>query len=119
MEQVKIGIIGGSGLYEMAELTDRTEVAVETPFGNPSDSFVIGTLKGKRVAFLPRHGRGHRLMPSEINFRANIYAMKFLGVERILSASAVGSLKQELAPLDIVLPDQFVDRTRGRASTFF
>jgi 5'-methylthioadenosine phosphorylase len=94
-------------------------VPVETPFGRPSDNIVMGTLKGRRVAFLARHGRGHRIMPSELNFRGNIYAMKMLGVERILSASAVGSLKQELAPLDIVLPDQFVDRTRGRQSTFF
>lgn len=119
MEQVKIGIIGGSGLYDMAELTDREEVFIDTPFGPPSDSFIIGTLKGKRVAFLARHGRGHRFMPSELNFRANIYAMKLLGVERILSASAVGSLKEELFPMDIVLPDQFLDRTRGRISTFF
>jgi len=119
MEQVKIGIIGGSGLYEMAELKDRKEIAVQTPFGNPSDCFVVGTLCDRRVAFLPRHGRGHRIMPSELNFRANIYAMKMMGVERILSASAVGSLKEELAPLDIVLPDQFVDRTYGRPSTFF
>jgi 5'-methylthioadenosine phosphorylase len=119
MEQVKIGIIGGSGLYDMKELTDRSEVPVGTPFGSPSDNFILGTLKGKRVAFLARHGRGHRISPSELNFRANIYAMKLLGVERIVSAGAVGSLKQELAPLDIVLPDQFVDRTRGRASTFF
>jgi 5'-methylthioadenosine phosphorylase len=119
MEQVKIGIIGGSGLYEMAELSDRTEVHLQTPFGPPSDALVIGTLRGKRVAFLPRHGRGHRIMPSELNFRANIYAMKMLGVERILSASAVGSLKEAIAPLDIVLPDQFVDRTLGRISSFF
>ena len=119
MEQVKIGIIGGSGLYEMTELTDRSEIRVDTPFGSPSDNFIIGTLRGRRVAFLPRHGRGHRIMPSELNFRANIYAMKLLGVERILSASAVGSLKEELAPLEILLPDQFVDRTRGRISTFF
>jgi 5'-methylthioadenosine phosphorylase len=119
MEKVKIGIIGGSGLYEMAELTDRAEIPMDTPFGKPSDSLILGTLRGKRVAFLPRHGRGHRLMPSELNFRANIFAMKLLGVERILSASAVGSLKEELAPLDILLPDQFVDRTRGRISTFF
>lgn len=119
MEKAKIGIIGGSGLYDMPGLMDRTEVAVETPFGSPSDNFIIGTLSGTRVAFLPRHGRGHRLMPSELNFRANIYAMKLLGVERILSVSAVGSLKEELAPLDIVLPDQFLDRTRGRISTFF
>ncbi len=119
MEQVKIGVIGGSGLYDMAELKDRAEVAVQTPFGDPSDTFVLGSIHGKRVAFLARHGRGHRILPSELNFRANIYAMKLLGVERILSASAVGSLKQELAPLDIVLPDQFFDRTRGRISTFF
>jgi 5'-methylthioadenosine phosphorylase len=119
MEQVRIGIIGGSGLYEMAELTERREICIDTPFGAPSDNFILGTLKGKRVAFLARHGRGHRLMPSELNFRANIYAMKILGVERILSASAVGSLKEEIAPLDILLPDQFFDRTRGRISTFF
>jgi 5'-methylthioadenosine phosphorylase len=119
MERVKIGIIGGSGLYEMSELQERSEVAMETPFGSPSDRFVIGTLKGKRVAFLARHGRDHRLLPGELNFRANIYAMKMLGVERILSASAVGSLRQELAPQDVVLPDQFVDRTVGRVSTFF
>lgn len=119
MEQVKIGIIGGSGLYDMAELTDRREVSVETPFGPPSDSLVVGKLAGKNVAFLARHGRGHRLLPSEINFRANIYAMKLLGVERILSCSAVGSLREDLAPLDVLLPDQFLDRTRGRISTFF
>jgi len=119
MEKAKIGIIGGSGLYDMPGLMDRVEVAIDTPFGSPSDNFIIGTLSGTRVAFLPRHGRGHRLMPSELNFRANIYAMKLLGVERILSVSAVGSLKEELAPLDIVLPDQFLDRTRGRISTFF
>jgi 5'-methylthioadenosine phosphorylase len=119
MEKIKFGIIGGSGLYDMPELTGREEITVETPFGAPSDVFVTGTLEGKKVAFLPRHGRGHRLMPSELNFRANIFAMKKLGVERILSVSAVGSLKEELAPLDIVLPDQFMDRTRGRVSTFF
>jgi 5'-methylthioadenosine phosphorylase len=119
MEKIKIGIIGGSGLYDMPGLTERTEISVNTPFGHPSDSLVVGTLEGKRVAFLSRHGRGHRWMPSEINFRANIYAMKSLGVERILSVSAVGSLKESLAPLDIVLPDQFLDRTRGRISTFF
>ena len=119
MEPVRIGIIGGSGLYEMKELTERREIAVDTPFGPPSDSLVTGRIAGRKVAFLARHGRGHRIIPSEINFRANIYAMKMLGVERILSASAVGSLKEELGPLDIVLPDQFVDRTRGRASTFF
>jgi 5'-methylthioadenosine phosphorylase len=119
MEQVKIGIIGGSGLYEMAELTEREEHVVDTPFGAPSDALVAGSLAGKRVAFLARHGRGHRILPSEINYRANIYAMKMLGVERILSASAVGSLKEEIKPLDILLPDQFLDRTVGRVSTFF
>jgi 5'-methylthioadenosine phosphorylase len=119
MEPVKIGIIGGSGLYQMTELTDREEIKLETPFGSPSDDIVIGKISGKRVAFLPRHGRGHRILPSELNFRANIYAMKMLGVERILSASAVGSLKEGLAPLDILLPSQFIDRTFGRISTFF
>jgi 5'-methylthioadenosine phosphorylase len=119
MEEIKIGIIGGSGLYDMPGLTNRSEISIETPFGFPSDSLIIGTLSGKRVAFLSRHGRGHRIMPSDLNYRANIYAMKLLGVERILSVSAVGSLKEELAPLDIVLPDQFVDRTSGRRSTFF
>jgi 5'-methylthioadenosine phosphorylase len=116
---VQIGIIGGSGLYDMAEVTDREEKVISTPFGDPSGPYVIGTLRGKRVAFLPRHGAGHRLLPSEINFRANIYGFKLLGVERILSASAVGSLKQEYQPLDILVPDQFFDRTHGRISTFF
>jgi 5'-methylthioadenosine phosphorylase len=116
---VQIGIIGGSGLYDMAELTDREEQTVKTPFGEPSGPFVIGTLGGKRVAFLARHGIGHRILPSELNFRANIYGFKVLGVERILSASAVGSLKEEYKPLDILIPDQFFDRTRGRISTFF
>jgi len=119
MEQVRIGIIGGSGLYDMAEVTDRREVAVTTPFGDPSGPYVVGTLRGKRVAFLARHGAGHRLAPSELNFRANIYGFKQLGVEYLLSASAVGSLKQEYKPLDIVVPDQFYDRTKGRISTFF
>jgi 5'-methylthioadenosine phosphorylase len=119
MEQVHIGIIGGSGLYDMAEVTDRREVAIATPFGEPSGPYVIGTLRGKRVAFLARHGAGHRLSPSELNFRANIFGMKRLGVEYILSASAVGSLKYDYKPLDIVIPDQFIDRTRGRVSTFF
>jgi 5'-methylthioadenosine phosphorylase len=119
MENVRIGIIGGSGLYDMAEVVDRTEVTLTTPFGDPSGPYVIGTLRGKRVAFLARHGAGHRLLPSELNFRANIYGMKQLGVEYILSASAVGSLKEELRPLDIVIPDQFIDRTKGRISTFF
>src|SRR5436190_3278216 len=116
---VEIGIIGGSGLYDMAELTDRQEQTVETPFGDPSGPYVIGTLRGKRVAFLARHGAGHRIMPSELNFRANIYGFKVLRFVRILSASAVGSLKEEFKPLDIVVPDQFFDRTKGRISTFF
>ena len=116
---VQIGIIGGSGLYDMAELTDREEKSVSTPFGDPSGPYVIGTLGGKRVAFLARHGIGHRILPSELNFRANIYGFKVLGVERILSASAVGSLKTEYKPLDILIPDQFFDRTKGRISTFF
>ena len=119
MERVSIGIIGGSGLYQMAGLTEAQEVAVDTPFGKPSDNFIVGNIEGKRVAFLARHGRGHRILPSELNFRANIFAMKTLGVEKIISASAVGSLKEEHRPLDIVLPDQFFDRTRGRISTFF
>jgi 5'-methylthioadenosine phosphorylase len=114
-----IGIIGGSGLYDMAELTDREERTITTPFGEPSAAYVIGSLRGKRVAFLARHGAGHRLLPTELNFRANIYGFKTLGVEYILSASAVGSLKQEYKPMDLVIPDQFVDRTRGRVSTFF
>jgi 5'-methylthioadenosine phosphorylase len=116
---VHIGIIGGSGLYDMAALTDREERTVPTPFGEPSGPYVIGTLRGRRVAFLARHGAGHRILPSELNFRANIYGFKVLGVERILSASAVGSLKEEYKPLDILVPDQFVDRTKGRISTFF
>src|SRR5262245_27413930 len=116
---ITIGIIGGSGLYDMAELTDRESQRIDTPFGEPSAPYVVGTLAGKRVAFLARHGVGHRLMPSELNFRANIFGFKKLGVERILSASAVGSLKEEYRPLDLVVPDQFFDRTRGRMSTFF
>jgi len=119
METVQIGIIGGSGLYDMAEVTDREEVTLTTPFGDPSGPYLLGTLRGKRVAFLARHGAGHRLLPSELNFRANIFGMKMLGVEYILSASAVGSLKEEYKPLDIVIPDQFIDRTKGRISTFF
>jgi len=115
----KIGVIGGSGLYSMPGFTEQREVTVETPFGAPSDSYVVGQLAGKEVAFLTRHGRGHRISPSELNFRANIYGMKKLGVERIVSLSAVGSLKEEHKPLDFVIPDQFVDRTRGRISTFF
>ncbi|HKV22991.1 MAG TPA: S-methyl-5'-thioadenosine phosphorylase [Candidatus Acidoferrum sp.] len=117
--QATIGIIGGSGLYSMAGLTDTREVAVKTPFGDPSEKIVIGTLEGKRVAFLARHGRGHRILPTEINFRANIYAMKLLGVERIISVSAVGSLKEDLRPGEFLIVDQFVDRTRQRVSTFF
>ena len=118
---VRFGIIGGSGLYQMPEFTAVEEVKVDTPFGEPSDSFVVGTLEGERVAFLPRHGRGHRYTPTEVPFRANMYAMKLLGVERILSASAVGSLQEKYAPLDMVIPDQFFDRTRARVreSTFF
>jgi 5'-methylthioadenosine phosphorylase len=118
-EKIEIGIVGGSGLYEMAELTDRSERTVETPFGPPSGPYVVGMLRGRRVAFLARHGKGHVLLPSEINYRANIYGFKVLGVERILSASAVGSLKEEYKPLDILIPDQFFDRTKGRISTFF
>src|SRR5882762_1890771 len=121
MERVKIGIIGGSGLYQMPELTEIDEIEIQTPFGSPSDKFILGTLEGERVAFLPRHGVGHRFTPTEVPFRANIYGMKLLGVERILSASAVGSLQEKYAPTDMVIPDQFFDRTRARAfeSTFF
>ena len=119
MDSVHIGIIGGSGLYDMAGVTDRKDVTLSTPFGDPSGPYVIGTLRGRRVAFLARHAPGHRILPSEINFRANIFGMKLLGGEYILSASAVGSLKEEYKPLDIVIPDQFFDRTKGRASTFF
>jgi 5'-methylthioadenosine phosphorylase len=114
-----IGIIGGSGLYSMPGFEAHEEVAIDTPWGSPSDRYVVGRLAGKEVAFLARHGRGHRLSPSELNFRANIYGFKVLGVERILSASAVGSLKERYKPLDILIPDQFFDRTNGRASTFF
>ena len=121
MTTAKIGIIGGSGLYQMPELLDIEEVELETPFGKPSDAFIVGTLEGEPVAFLPRHGRGHSFTPTEVPYRANIYALKMLGVERILSASAVGSLQEQYAPLDMVIPDQFFDRTRARAreSTFF
>ena len=114
-----IGIIGGSGLYDMAELTGRTEERLSTPFGEPSAPYVTGALRGKRVAFLARHGIGHRILPSELNFRANVFGFKQLGVEYILSASAVGSLKEEYRPLDLLIPDQFFDRTKGRVSTFF
>jgi 5'-methylthioadenosine phosphorylase len=119
MTSAKIGVIGGSGLYSMPGFTAAQEVKLETPFGDPSDAYVVGELEGKPVAFLARHGRGHRISPSELNFRANIHGFKQLGVEWIISLSAVGSLKEEHKPLDFVIPDQFVDRTRGRISTFF
>src|SRR5437762_11824018 len=119
VQTAQVGIIGGSGLYDMAELTDREEQTITTPFGDPSGAYVIGTLRGKRVAFLARHGVGHAILPSESNFRTNISGFKVLAVERILSASAVGSMKEEYQPLDIVVPDQFFDRTKGRISTFF
>ncbi len=117
--EAAIGIIGGSGLYSMSGLTDTREIRVKTPFGDPSDSIVLGTLEGKRVVFLARHGRGHRILPGEINYRANIYAMKLLGVERIISVSAVGSLQEDLRPGEFLVPDQFYDRTKHRVSTFF
>ena len=119
MTQAKIGIIGGSGLYKMDALKDIQEISIDTPFGTPSDALIVGTLEGVSVAFLARHGRDHHLTPTEIPFRANIYALKTLGVEYILSASAVGSLRAEIKPLDLVVPDQFIDRTRDRVSTFF
>ncbi|PIE34067.1 S-methyl-5'-thioadenosine phosphorylase [candidate division KSB3 bacterium] len=119
MSDIKIGVIGGSGLYDMETLTDVERVNIETPFGEPSDEYILGSLEGIRVAFLPRHGRGHRISPTELNFRANIYGFKTLGVEHIISVSAVGSLKEDIHPLDVVVPDQFFDRTRHRASTFF
>jgi 5'-methylthioadenosine phosphorylase len=119
MSEVKIGVIGGSGLYKMEGLTDLQKVKVRTPFGEPSDTIVLGNLGGVRVAFLPRHGKGHRISPSELPAKANIYALKSLGVERIISVNAVGSLKEEIEPLHILIPDQLIDRTRGRASTFF
>src|SRR5271165_1547625 len=115
----EIGVIGGSGLYAMSGLSDAREIRVKTPFGNPSDAIVVGTLEGKRVAFLARHGRGHRILPTELNFRANIYAMKLLGVQRIISVSAVGSLQEDLRPGQFLVPDQFFDSTKGRISTFF
>jgi 5'-methylthioadenosine phosphorylase len=119
VQQAEIGIIGGSGLYSIPGLTDVREMVLETPFGTPSDAYVLGTLAGRKVAFLSRHGRGHRYMPTELNYRANIYGLKQLGVERVISLSAVGSLKEEHHPLDFVIPDQFVDRTRHRVDTFF
>ncbi|MFN0165883.1 MAG: S-methyl-5'-thioadenosine phosphorylase [Bryobacteraceae bacterium] len=117
--KAQIGIIGGSGLYNMPGFTEKREVVLETPFGAPSDAYATGKMAGRDVAFLPRHGRGHRISPSELNFRANIYGMKMLGVEHIISLSAVGSLKEEHAPTEFVIPDQFFDRTMGRVSTFF
>ena len=117
--QAAIGIIGGSGLYSMSGLTDMREVRVKTPFGDPSEAIVLGNLEGKNVAFLARHGRGHRILPTEINYRANIYALKLLGVERVISVSAVGSLQEDLRPGEFLVPDQFVDRTKHRISTFF
>lgn len=119
MSEPRIGVIGGSGLYEMEELTDREELKVSTPFGDPSDAFIVGTLEGKKVCFLSRHGRGHRYSPSEVPFRANIYGMKSLGVDALFSASAVGSLRENIEPLHVVTPNQFFDRTRGRIATFF
>ncbi|HBL13203.1 MAG TPA: S-methyl-5'-thioadenosine phosphorylase [Cyanobacteria bacterium UBA11162] len=119
MIQAKIGIIGGSGLYKMDALKDVEEVQIDTPFGAPSDALIVGKLEGISVAFLARHGRNHTLLPSELPFRANIYAMKQLGVEYLISASAVGSLKEDVKPLDMVVPDQFIDRTKNRISTFF
>ncbi|RLC05363.1 MAG: S-methyl-5'-thioadenosine phosphorylase [Deltaproteobacteria bacterium] len=118
-EKIRIGIIGGSGLYNMEELSNVTTVTLDTPFGHPSDAYVVGTLGGVRVAFLPRHGQGHKLTPSEINFRANVYGFKQMGASHIISVTAVGSLKEDIHPLDIVIPDQFFDRTRNRKSTFF
>jgi len=118
-EPVRIGIIGGSGLYHMEGLTDTREIRVKTPFGDPSDAIVVGTIAGRRAAFLARHGRGHVHSPSEINYRANIFAMKMLGVERIISVSAVGSLREDFPPLDFLIPDQFFDRTHRRIATFF
>ena len=115
----EIGVIGGSGLYSMSGLTNTREMSVKTPFGEPSDKIVVGTFEGKRVAFLARHGRGHRILPGELNFRANIYAMKLLGVQRIISVSAVGSLQEDLRPGEFLVPDQFFDNTKGRVSTFF
>ena len=119
MAEAEIAFIGGSGLYDIDGLTDPDQVSIDTPFGPPSDALTIGTLQGRRLAFLARHGKGHRHLPSEIPFRANIYALKLLGVERIISISAVGSLQEGIAPLDMVVPDQIIDRTRGRVSTFF
>lgn len=119
MASAKIAVIGGSGFYDIEGIEEVEEVRVSTPFGDPSDAITLGTLAGQRVAFLPRHGRGHRISPSELNQRANIFALKLLGVERIISISACGSMREDLHPLDVVIPDQLFDRTRGRPSTFF
>lgn len=119
MKEQTIGIIGGSGLYNIEGIKEVKSISVDTPFGKPSDNFTVGILEGRKVAFLPRHGKGHTILPSELNFRANIYGMKKLGVEHIIAVSAVGSMKEEIKPLDMVIPDQFFDRTRGRISTFF
>ncbi len=119
MSEAKVGIIGGSGLYKMEGMAGVEKVKVSTPFGEPSDAIILGSLDGVKVAFLPRHGEGHRISPSELPAKANVYALKSLGVERIISVSAVGSLKEEIEPLDIVIPDQLIDATKGRASTFF
>jgi len=119
LPQAEIGIIGGSGLYSMPGLTKAKEVRINTPFGKPSDAYTVGTLEGRKVAFLARHGRGHRILPTELNFRANIHGFRQLGVERIVSISAVGSLKEDHKPLEFVIPDQFFDRTRHRVDTFF
>ncbi|MBI5192625.1 MAG: S-methyl-5'-thioadenosine phosphorylase [Nitrospirae bacterium] len=119
MPDIEIGVIGGSGLYKMEGLEHVEEIAVDTPFGKPSDKYIVGDLMGKRVAFLPRHGRGHKIQPTDLNFMANIYGMKKLGVKRIISVSAVGSMKEDLHPKDIVIPDQFYDNTKHRVSTFF
>ena len=119
MAQAKIGVIGGSGLYEIEGMTDVEEIKVKTPFGDPSDAIILGNLEGDKIAFLPRHGKGHRISPTELPARANIYAMKSLGVERIISIAAVGSLKEKIKPLDLVIPDQIIDRTRNRVNTFF
>ncbi len=119
MEKIDIGVIGGSGLYELEGLSEKKEIRIETPFGEPSDAYLTGKIHGKRIAFLPRHGRGHTILPSELNFRANIYGFKIMGTRAIISASAVGSLRESHHPMDFLLPDQFIDRTRNRISTFF
>lgn len=119
MKDVKVGVIGGSGLYQLEGIENVTSLKVDTPFGNPSDELIIGTINGTKVAFLPRHGKGHRIMPTEINVKANIYALKSIGVEKIISISAVGSLKEEIKPLDILIPDQIIDKTRLRTLSFF